>query len=679
MYPINLDPLYLDSLESLRDIPGIGRKTAERLKDSFGSEESALEEIRNGDVVSLSSVSDLSEGDASRIIKNAIAEEYRSENPLKTESLSDIYGDLLNRIKERARTKYGKARLDIYFPVSSEERIEEVREWVDMALSVRVDGSIEESMERVSTLKVPDRIHVDDRIILTDDLGELERIQEEIPGAQVDLVDDYRELRDYVREYETIFVLGDEFSGIDIDSESIERIPGGLEDPLEVFPEIVLNFFTENLESIENAIEVRKRVEAPFLDDIDGERIEKVENLLSNLAPDGTVKREENIRRLENALERMGDVIERAESRANDRFEKLLDDKEITIRGSDLRGLVKNGGEADDLIRSELGDDFDRIVEEAVEEIVSELDLDYEEEAIAQDLFVQGLELPLEADKETVSRLRDELRRKHSWKSLETKTQVARELEDLQEGVEDLVDKVLELDAALAVKEFTEENSMTMPEFDGRGFDLKSGKNIFIDNPESIDYKVEGVRLLTGVNSGGKTSALDLVAQSYVLAHMGFPVPAEEARIEMMEEFYYYRNIKKTMSSGALENILKRFERLLDSEGSKIVLVDELENITEPGASAKIVSGILDILKTDGSVAVFVSHLADKIMEKANFEIPVDGIEPEGLDEDMNLVVDRSPKRDLLATSTPELVVKKLGSRSNSEFYDELLEKFDGS
>jgi dsDNA-specific endonuclease/ATPase MutS2 len=108
------------------------------------------------------------------------------------------------------------------------------------------------------------------------------------------------------------------------------------------------------------------------------------------------------------------------------------------------------------------------------------------------------------------------------------------------------------------------------------------------------------------------------------------------------------------------------------------VLVDELESITEPGASAVIIAGILEALAEGTSTAVFVSHLAGEIRDAASVDVAVDGIEAVGL-EDGELVVERSPRKDHLARSTPELIVEKLAGEGGSNgFYDRLLEKFEG-
>ena len=53
----------------------------------------------------------------------------------------------------------------------------------------------------------------------------------------------------------------------------------------------------------------------------------------------------------------------------------------------------------------------------------------------------------------------------------------------------------------------------------------------------------------------------------------------------------------------------------------------------------------------------------------------VDGIEAVGL-VDGELRVDRSPKKNHLARSTPELIVEKLAGDDEGGFYRSLLEKF---
>ena len=187
------------------------------------------------------------------------------------------------------------------------------------------------------------------------------------------------------------------------------------------------------------------------------------------------------------------------------------------------------------------------------------------------------------------------------------------------------------------------------------------------------------------------------------LAHMGLPVPAERARIEHVTALHYHAKTQGTLDAGAFEATLRQFGSLVgdvrggdaaepDGEsddpdgatnevlanggrGGVLVLVDELESITEPGASAKIMAGILEAFADTDATEVFVTHLAREIRESAAADLAVDGIEAEGL-IDGELRVERSPVKGKLARSTPELIVEKLADEREG-FYDELLGKFE--
>jgi dsDNA-specific endonuclease/ATPase MutS2 len=178
------------------------------------------------------------------------------------------------------------------------------------------------------------------------------------------------------------------------------------------------------------------------------------------------------------------------------------------------------------------------------------------------------------------------------------------------------------------------------------------------------------------VNSGGKTSTLDLVALVVILAHMGLPVPAAEVRLRRFESLHYHAKTQGTLDAGAFEATVREFAELAENGANSLVLVDELESITEPGASAKIIAGILERLHENHATGVFVSHLAGEIRETAGYDVTVDGIEALGL-EDGQLKVNRSPVKNHLARSTPELIVEKLAREHETDFYDDLLEKFE--
>ena len=60
-------------------------------------------------------------------------------------------------------------------------------------------------------------------------------------------------------------------------------------------------------------------------------------------------------------------------------------------------------------------------------------------------------------------------------------------------------------------------------------------------------------------------------------------------------------------------------------------------------------------------------------------DLRVDGIEASGLGADLELMVDRTPKRNHLARSTPELIVKRLVEKSEGHakaLFADILEMF---
>ena len=129
---------------------------------------------------------------------------------------------------------------------------------------------------------------------------------------------------------------------------------------------------------------------------------------------------------------------------------------------------------------------------------------------------------------------------------------------------------------------------------------------------------------------------------------------------------YFYRRkmIKKT---GSFEYSMRALSRIFMREGPKLVLIDELEALTEPGAMGRIMASILNNMPKD-TLAVVITHLIHEILPHISMEkVRVDGIESEGLDAAGNIIVDRQPMFSHIGSSTPELVIKKLLGKVRKE------------
>jgi len=651
-------------------ISGVGEKTAASLAE-LNDAEAAL---RQGDVATIARAPDISEGRAAAIARAAIRREHGDDGGfLATDRAREIYDDVLSLLQERAVTTYGQKRLETLFPSPQQSRIEEVRAFATAAVERDPDPELLEALAGVEPLEPVDGIRVRERCIATTDAERYAEAKAAVPELPVEIIEERRELGELGRSYSTVYVLDVEFAGIDVDGD-IRVLPDALESPEELVPERTLAFFATNRERLLAAAAVHESAHTdPSCD------LETLRSALDRVDEDGGVVGDEELERLSVAVDDLDAAVGTAESVANDHLREAISEKDVTIEGTDFLSLVEQGARVDSLLSRELADDYDDAVDAAREHVVESLRLDAGEAEFLERVFGGDPSFPLEHNEEAVSRLRTELTANRDRRANRLETELAAALRELREPVETMVADALELDVELAVSRFTRDFACTMPEFGGSGFAIEGGRSPLLDVPfeavDPVDYEVGGVTLLSGVNSGGKTSTLDLVGLVVVLAHMGLPVPAESACVGRITELHYYAKSQGTLDAGAFESTLRDFGDLVDGASGRLVLVDELESITEPGASAKIIAGILEELHAQDASAVFVSHLADGIREAASFEVAVDGIEAVGL-VDGELRVDRSPKKNHLARSTPELIVEKLAGDAEDGFYRSLLEKF---
>lgn len=684
----------------LETIPGVGEKTAR----SLATLEDPERALKSGDVAALAKAPGITQGRAARIARGAIRREHDDPGGfLATERAREVYRDVLSLCKERTVTEYGAQRLETIYPSPCQSRIEEVQTFAREAIERDSDQAVLEALRGVEPLADTGDVQVRGRCLATTDAERYTAAREAIPELSVEVVEDAQGLAELARGYSTVIAIDETFAGVAVDGD-VQVRPDALENPVEIVPERSIAFFAHNRDSLQAAIAVHRS--ADLETDCD---LAALEAGLARVNDNGTVAGDDELDRLVTAVDDLEATAGAAESVANDHLRQAIREQNVTIEGSDLLSLVEQGAGVDSLLSRELDDEYARAVEAAREHLIDALDLDAGEAELARRTFGDEPTFPVERDEDTVTRLREELTATKERRETRLKRDLAADLADQRAPAENLVRNALELDVELAIARFARDFECTMPEFvsgtaesaelagsaeltesagsatanepaDTRGFEIDGGRSPLLSEPleaiEPVDYGVSGVALLSGVNSGGKTSTLDLVASVVVLAHMGLPVPADRVRLERFESLHYHAKTQGTLDAGAFESTVRQFAELADGGDGSLVLVDELESITEPGASAKIIAGILEALSENGAAAVFVSHLAGEIREMATYDVAVDGIEAVGL-VDGELEVNRSPIKDHLARSTPELIVEKLADESEAVFYDRLLEKFE--
>ncbi|AFO56562.1 DNA mismatch repair protein [Natrinema sp. J7-2] len=283
---------------------------------------------------------------------------------------------------------------------------------------------------------------------------------------------------------------------------------------------------------------------------------------------------------------------------------------------------------------------------------------------------------------------------------------VASDLEDALADARDAVDRAVEavddIALQLSLARFALEYGCTRPVFvegDDAAVSVVNARNLTLaarddESVQPVTYALgqhdipsvpdgvnavpgeERVAVLTGANSGGKTTVLETLCQVVLLAMMGLPVPADRAEVTPVDSLVFHRR-HASFNAGVLESTLRSIVPPLSTGGRTLMLVDEFEAITEPGSAADLLHGLVTLSVDREALGVFVTHLADDL-EPLPPEARVDGIFAEGLDPDLELRVDYQPRFDTVGRSTPEFIVSRLvanaGSRTERAGFETLAE-----
>ena len=371
---------------------------------------------------------------------------------------------------------------------------------------------------------------------------------------------------------------------------------------------------------------------------------------------------------------------------------EILKTNEMDSNSSNIREFI------DDSVSSIISTEIETIKEK----LIKKLQLQSDESEILENLFPSEIQIPIEMNDKVFEMFLTYISKKFDKQEFLELSKMALSLESLRPILEGLIAEIFELDFFFGIGRFAREYNLKLPNFveSGTGLIFKNALNIFLLKDSKTDLKQRKILrityeigniskitpariiILSGANSGGKTSILQLIAQILILSHMGLGVPAEESKLSYFDYFYFYQKPTGSADAGAFETTLKNFAEMIleKNTSSKFILADEMEAISEPEASARVISAFLDLMQDqEKTCGIFVSHLADQINSFSDKKVRIDGIEATGLDENLELIVDRNPKINYHARSTPQLIVESLIKKSKNqehEFYKKILDKF---
>ncbi|MFB6090002.1 MAG: DNA mismatch repair protein [Halobellus sp.] len=274
--------------------------------------------------------------------------------------------------------------------------------------------------------------------------------------------------------------------------------------------------------------------------------------------------------------------------------------------------------------------------------------------------------------------LRSELDEEVEERESTVAAELRESIESARADVDTAVAAVSDIAFELSLGRFAVEHDLTRPTLVDDGLAVVDARNLGLSGEvQPVTYAVgdhgldspggdggsgpptgDRVAVLTGANSGGKTTLLETLAQVVLLSAMGLPVPAARAEVGQFDTIVFHRR-HASFNAGVLESTLKSIVPPLSTGDRTLMLVDEFEAITEPGRAADLLNGLVDLTVEQDALGVYVTHLADDLSPLPP-EARIDGIFAEGLTEDLELRVDYQPRFGTVGKSTPEFIVSRL-------------------
>lgn len=200
---------------------------------------------------------------------------------------------------------------------------------------------------------------------------------------------------------------------------------------------------------------------------------------------------------------------------------------------------------------------------------------------------------------------------------------------------------------------------------------IERSKNIFLDKPQEISFYLDSENrgsILTGANSGGKTTLIEHIIQIITLANLGLPSDGK-IKLPMFSEVYYFAKNKGSASKGAFETLLVQMSGIKPGKQT-LILADEIESVTEPGVAGKIIAATSKYFIEKNCFLIIATHLGHEIKKVLPKGARIDGIEAKGLNDKNELVIDHNPVIGRLANSTPELIVEKMANSNLHEYFN---------
>lgn len=547
---------------------------------------------------------------------------HENINIFKTKDAKSVYTKTLSKISQNFIFKDSKNILDLFNFTNDLEQIKKRQEFIKFLIKEKIDNSFLNEIKTPHTFWKPQYGIV---VVTENEKTFLELKKLDIPVKFINTSEDIVELENY-----------DLIQAIDCEETSLilERLNQVVF--ISSIEDVYLERYLEILSGWKANLNILSKNSIPS----DIKNI--VDELLSLLLLiNDPINEKIDIKKTEDILEQVNEEIN----------EKV---KNLNISGQELIQILSN---------KSLTNELKIIIDEAISKT-----------SLPEEIFNKNI--PLTIDEKILSKVIKEQEANEYTAVAEKIKRKAEDLKKIPSKLQKLSNLLLVFDFYAGISRFIELDYI-FPEVSNE-LKIIDSKNIFLDNPEAISFLLNEeskCSILTGANSGGKTTLLEHVIQLITLTQLGLPLSGKVS-MPLFEEVYYFAKTKGSASKGAFETLLNQMSKI--KPGNKtIILADEIESVTEPGIAGKILCATSDFFIQKNCFLIIATHLGQEIQPNLPKLARIDGIEAKGLDENYNLIVHHNPILGRLAHSTPELIVEKMANTPKTKNeYIEYIWKF---
>jgi len=620
----------------LEELPGVGPALARSIRTIYRDPAIFLRAVEDGDLDTIAAVPGLTGRAGVRLVRRAKG--FNDDRLLATEAAHRLYEDVLERITSFACTPAGRHRIQLLAPLQSREEaskfaakiVADCDRWAALPRH-----EIATLLGHITKAKNPPRARYADRVAICFAASTANRLAAAGLEQYMD-IGGPEELAT-AGDRELVFIVGD---GPDVAGENVIELPDdvGL---LDLVPEAITSWADHNRSTFA-----------------------ALGSLLQIVGQDNPVP--DDLHEPPAAPVQIAKAVETTRAWAEKELPRRL--ASVAMRGDELLAAMGRGLPA------------------AIAKIWLEIRTQAREQLrVATGIPLQPFldTLPISIDDEEVHRVEAAQEARSRRKLHDAQVRRAKTWMSRRPAIEEALQWAFRFDAEYALASFASVYQLHAPRWSNQ-FTIEGSLHLELVQQEGtpVTYQLgenAPAAILTGANSGGKSTLLEMLAQITIMGRLGLPVSGQVS-LPWIEELHVLQG-RGSMDAGAFETFLRRFMPLVFSAQGRLVLADEVEAMTELQAAGRILAYFLDRLVAGGGMALLVSHMATEILQAAKTPIRVDGIHARGLDEHNRLIVDRVPRMGEMARSTPELIVERLAATSEGQqraLFGELLAAIRG-